>query len=192
MTIARKSQSAKSDTASRPRKTHGPAISNGALPPAWPAERLPPNPFFRMISRKLSLFFFFGNAIFFRGNKPCVLTTHLEAVMNRLYRFIAFIVFLNLTLLLFLPNCTHARPPKPGSDFVWVESHVTPNGTKIPGHWKYTGPPKPGQTWVPGHQAPNGSWVEGHWEKVGPARPGATWVPGHYGPGGRWLPGHWK
>ncbi|HDZ91580.1 MAG: hypothetical protein JRJ09_07175 [Deltaproteobacteria bacterium] len=91
-----------------------------------------------------------------------------------------------------LCSCTHARPPKPGPDFVWVAPHRTPDGRFIKGHWKHTGTPRPGKVWVPGHYSPDGTWVPGHWKKTPKAKPGGVWVPGHYGPGGRWVPGHWK
>ena len=98
-------------------------------------------------------------------------------------------VFLALPL---LSSCAHARPPKPGPDFVWVEPHHAPNGTFIEGYWKYTGPAKPGNNWVPGHRAPNGKWVPGYWKAVPRAKRGGAWVPGHYGPKGKWIPGHWR
>ena len=62
-------------------------------------------------------------------------------------------------------GCTHARPKRPGPDFVWVAPHKGPGGVIIPGHWKYVGPPKPGRVWVPGHYGPGGKWVPGHWAR---------------------------
>lgn len=100
-----------------------------------------------------------------------------------------------LSLFLALPffwSCAHAKPPKPGPNFVWVDPHRAPNGTFIEGHWKYTGPARPGNAWVPGHRAPNGKWVPGHWKAVPRAKRGGAWVPGHYGPKGKWIPGHWR
>ena len=91
------------------------------------------------------------------------------------------------------PGCSHARPPKPGPNFVWVPPHTTPDGVFIRGHWKYAGPPVPGKIWVPGHYNAAGEWVPGHWKyREGPPRKGAVWVPGHFGPGGKWIPGHWR
>lgn len=93
----------------------------------------------------------------------------------------------------FFISCAHAKPPKPGPNFVWVESHETPDGDVIPGYWKYTGPPVKGKVWVRGHHSADGSWVAGHWKVLTPPpRKGANWVPGHYGPRGRWIPGHWR
>ena len=101
------------------------------------------------------------------------------------------IIFITLLpFVLMLPS--HAKPPQPGPDFVWVAPHTTPQGNGVPGHWKYVGPDKKGKVWVPGHNNPAGEWVPGHWKPVNPRKPGTKWVPGHHGPGGRWIPGHWK
>jgi len=102
---------------------------------------------------------------------------------------VALMVFFTVPFLL---SCAQARPPKPGPDYVWVAPHKAPNGAMIPGHWKYTGPAKPGKDWVPGHHAPNGKWVPGHWKTVAPMKKGGVWVPGHWGPKGKWIPGHWR
>jgi len=98
-------------------------------------------------------------------------------------------VFLIMPLLF---SCAHARPPKPGPDFVWVDAHRAPNGTMIEGHWKYVGTDTPGKTWIPAHRAPNGTWIPGHWKDVPQPKKRGVWVPGHYGPKGRWIPGRWK
>ena len=92
----------------------------------------------------------------------------------------------------FLLSCAHARPPKPGPNFVWVAPHHAPGGAMVPGHWKYTGPARPGQGWIPGHRAPNGKWVPGHWKTVPKGKRGGAWVPGHWSPKGKWIPGHWR
>lgn len=89
-------------------------------------------------------------------------------------------------------SCSHARPPKPGPDFVWIKPHTAPSGVTVPGHWEYAGPDKPGSVWVPGHRAAGGEWVAGHWKSVPSPRPGAKWIPGHQGPRGKWIPGHWR
>jgi hypothetical protein len=89
-------------------------------------------------------------------------------------------------------SCSHARPPRPGPDFVWVKPHVRADGVRVPGHWRHTGEPRPGKVWVPGHHSPKGNWIAGHWKVLDAPRPGAHWVPGHHGPGGRWIPGHWR
>ncbi len=87
----------------------------------------------------------------------------------------------------------HARPPKPGHNFIWVAPHTTPSGHLVPGHWKYVGPAVEGKVWVPGHRAADGTWVNGHWKAKPVARkPHAVWVKGHFGPRGRWIPGHWR
>ncbi len=101
------------------------------------------------------------------------------------------IVCITILPFLFL-SCAHARPPKPGPNFVWIKPHTKPDGAFIPGHWKYVGSPKKGKVWVPGHHAPSGKWVPGHWKSLSSPRSGAAWVPGHYGPRGRWIPGHWR
>lgn len=101
-----------------------------------------------------------------------------------------FMIVLALTMIFI--SCAHAKPPKPGPDFAWVEAQKTPAGDTIPGHWKYIGPPLKEKTWVPGHYNNDGSWVEGHWKGLPPSKKGAVWVSGHHGPGGRWVPGHWR
>ena len=87
---------------------------------------------------------------------------------------------------------SHAKPPKPGPNFVWVKSHTTPNGHAIPGHWKYAGSSKKEKVWVPGHHAPDGKWVPGQWKSLSPSKNSSVWVPGRHGPKGRWIPGHWR
>ena len=111
--------------------------------------------------------------------------------MSKLYKGVL-IVACAYVLVFVFPFCTHAKPPKPGPNFVWVKPHTVPDGTSIPGHWKYKGPKTQGKTWVPGHYRPDGSWNPGHWKKLVPPKSGKTWVPGHHGPKGRWIPGHWK
>ncbi|MDY6951124.1 MAG: hypothetical protein SWE60_06415 [Thermodesulfobacteriota bacterium] len=101
------------------------------------------------------------------------------------------LVFIIVLPFVFLSSC-HAKPPKPGPHFVWVEPHVAPQGHVVPGHWKYTGPPKKAKAWVPGHHDRHGAWVPGHWKNLTPPKANARWVPGHHGPKGRWIPGHWK
>ncbi|HEC68510.1 MAG TPA: hypothetical protein ENI35_06885 [Candidatus Desulfofervidus auxilii] len=107
-------------------------------------------------------------------------------------RFKLFLIGCIIILPLVFSSCVHAKPPKPGPNFVWVAPHTTPNGVFIPGHWKYVGPAKKGKVWIPGHYRPNGKWIPGHWKILTPPRAKAVWVPGHYGPGGRWIPGHWR
>lgn len=94
---------------------------------------------------------------------------------------------------LFTVGCAHARPPKPGPDFVWVPRHTLPNGVVIRGHWDYRGPENRDRSWVKGHYRPDGTWVPGHWRNhERRPRRDAVWVPGHHGPNGRWIPGHWR
>ena len=87
---------------------------------------------------------------------------------------------------------SHAKPPKPGPNFIWVKSQTTPNGRSIPGHWKYAESSKKEKVWVPGHHAPDGKWVPGQWKSLSPSKNSSVWVPGHHGPKGRWIPGHWR
>ena len=91
-----------------------------------------------------------------------------------------------------LVPCSHAKPPKPGPNFIWVKPHTAPNGNSVPGHWKHTGPPQKRKAWVSGHRNSDGKWVPGHWKTLSPSKKGAQWVPGHHGPKGRWIPGHWR
>lgn len=93
---------------------------------------------------------------------------------------------------LILSACYATRPPKPGPDFVWVESHTNPSGDFVPEHWKHVGPPARDKVWVPSHINPDGERVPGHWKNLKHPRPNAVWVPGHYGPKGHWVPGHWR
>ena len=96
-------------------------------------------------------------------------------------------------LLLCFTHATHARPPKPGTDFIWVGPHTTADGRIVPGHWKYIGPKIEGKVWIPGHRSADGTWIAGHWQKVPSAkRVNAVWVKGHFGPHGHWIPGHWR
>ena len=100
-----------------------------------------------------------------------------------------------LYVFLFMPfvsSCAHARPPKPGPNFVWVAPHRTADGMMVEGHWKYKGPERPGNAWVPRHRAPDGKWIPGHWKAVPQSKKNGVWVPGHHGPNGRWIPGHWR
>lgn len=101
------------------------------------------------------------------------------------------IVCITILPLIFSSSC-HGRPPKPGPDFIWVKAHPGPDGTSVPGHWKYVGPPVEGKVWVPAHRDPKGQWVPGYWKPKHPPKKGKVWVPGHRGPKGRWIPGHWK
>ncbi len=114
-----------------------------------------------------------------------------EDAMYKLFKIMVIIACIN-----FLPflssSCTHARPPKPGPNFVWVAPHTMPSGISMPGHWKCIGPAHPGKTWVRGHYAPDGTWRQGHWKKLVSPKPGKNWAPGHHGPRGRWIPGHWR
>ncbi len=104
-----------------------------------------------------------------------------------------FIILIAFLLPLASVSCAHAKPPKPGPNFVWVAPHTKPNGVVIPGHWQHKGTAPAGKVWVKGHYKANGNWAPGHWTKVGPApRRGATWVPGHRNARGRWIPGHWR
>ena len=89
-------------------------------------------------------------------------------------------------------SCGHARPPKPGPNFIWINAHTAPDGIVISGHWKYKGPVKRGKAWVPRHRAPDGTWIQGHWRAVPRPKGGAKWISGHNGPRGRWVPGHWR
>ena len=103
-----------------------------------------------------------------------------------------FIVCIMSLAPLFTVN-SHAKPPKPGPDFVWVKPHTTPDGIAIPGHWKYVGAPLEKKVWVRGHHNAERKWVPGHWKSlVPPPKKGSVWVPGHRGPKGRWIPGHWR
>lgn len=89
-------------------------------------------------------------------------------------------------------SCSHARPPKPGPNFVWVTPHKKPNGVFVPGHWNFTGPKKPHKVWVPAHRTCTGKLIPGHWKPLNQAKPKSVWIPGHFGPRGKWIPGHWK
>ena len=90
-------------------------------------------------------------------------------------------------------SCAHARPPKPGPNFIWIAPRTKPNGVVIHGHWRHTGSVKAGKTWIKGHYKPNGTWAPGHWKKIGPApNRGAAWIPGHRNARGHWVPGHWR
>ena len=60
--------------------------------------------------------------------------------------------------------CAHARPPKPGKNFVWVGPVKSPGGKIIPGHWVMKGKPKPGKVWIKGHYNKKGRWIPGHWK----------------------------
>jgi len=107
-------------------------------------------------------------------------------------RFSLFSITCCIIILPFLfVSYSHAKPLKPGPNFVWVKSHTIPNGNSITGHWKYAGHSKKEKVWVPGHHAPNGKWVPGQWESLSPSNKSSVWVPGHHGPQGRWIPGHW-
>jgi len=110
--------------------------------------------------------------------------------MVRIFK-VCFVLFAMLIPFVF-SSCSHARPPKPGPDFVWVKPHRSFDGTPVPGHWRYVGAPKAGREWIPAHRTPDGTLVQGHWSALPSPRPGAAWVPGHFGPGGRWVPGHWR
>ncbi len=112
-------------------------------------------------------------------------------MMSRLYKCI-FLIACAYVFIFVFPLCTHAKPPRPGPNFVWIAPHTTPDGNVIPGHWKYNGPRVRGKVWIPGHYMPDGSWSQGHWKTLAPPEPGKVWVPGHYGPGGRWIRGHWR
>ena len=75
-----------------------------------------------------------------------------------------FIVGCFCAVIFFTFACGHARPPKPGPNYVWVKAHTRPNGVKVPGHWQYAGPTVvKGKVWVPGHYGPKGRWIPGHW-----------------------------
>ncbi|MEA1867102.1 MAG: hypothetical protein U9N19_03225 [Thermodesulfobacteriota bacterium] len=65
---------------------------------------------------------------------------------------------------LFFTSCSKSKPPRPGPNFVWVVPHTTPDGEKIPEHWKHKSCSKPGAVWVPGHLNPSGRWISGHWK----------------------------
>ena len=114
-----------------------------------------------------------------------------EDAMYRLFKIMIIVACLNCLPFLF-SSCTHARPPKPGPNFVWVAPYSLPSGISVPGHWKHIGPAYSGKTWVPGHYTPDGTWRQGHWKKLVSPKPGKIWVPGHHGPLGRWIPGHWR
>lgn len=107
-------------------------------------------------------------------------------------KFKLFLIIYTMILAFSFVVYSHAKPPKPGPNFVWVKPHTTPNGILIPGHWKHVGSSQKGKVWVPGHRAPNGKWVSGHWKTITPPRPGAVWIPGDYGPNGDWIPGYWR
>lgn len=116
---------------------------------------------------------------------------HKGGIMQKWFRLLVITACLNLLPLAF-SSCSHARPPKPGPHFVWVEAHKAPDGHPIHGHWKYVGPEQTGKTWILAHYDDSGVWVAGHWKSLPPPRPGHVWVPGHYGPRGKWIPGRWK
>jgi hypothetical protein len=101
-----------------------------------------------------------------------------------------------ITVFLIIPfvfiSLGHTRPPKPGPNFIWVPTYTTPDGTVVPGHWKYDGTVQEGKEWVPGHYNSKGVWVPGHWKNTPGRQSGKVWVPGHYGARGRWIPGHWR
>ena len=84
------------------------------------------------------------------------------------------------------------RPPKPGSNFVWVNARTTPAGIVIISHWKYTGKTVIQKQWVPRHIGPAGYWVTGKWVVLHPPRQAVVWILGHYGPKGTWVSGHWR
>ncbi len=61
-------------------------------------------------------------------------------------------------------GCSHARPPKPGPNFVWIPARTGPNGGVLPGYWKYAHPPRPHhKRWTPGHLNKRGVWIPGRW-----------------------------
>ncbi len=103
-----------------------------------------------------------------------------------------FLIIIAILPPLFFTSCYCARPPRPGSHFVWVERRTTLNGVVIPSHWKYVGPPVRGKVWVPAHYGPNRIWIAGRWKVIRPPRTNAVWVSGHYGRHGSWIPGHWR
>ena len=102
------------------------------------------------------------------------------------------LIVLTIAFPFILLSYAHAKPPKPGPKFVWINSHTTANGIAVPGHWKYSGAPYKGKSWIPGHYGPKGKWIAGHWNPRPKPKRGVHWVPGHHGKGGRWVPGHWK
>ena len=79
-------------------------------------------------------------------------------------QFKTFLVVCMVTLPFILVSCTHAKPNKPGSNFVWVKRHVRPNGNLVPGRWNYVGPSRNKMVWVPRHRSPKGKWIPGHWK----------------------------
>lgn len=97
-----------------------------------------------------------------------------------------------IILLLLFVSYSHAKPPKPGPNCLWVNSQITPEGHSTPGHWKHTQSSEKEKVWVPGHHAPDGKWVPGQWQSLSPSKKGSVWVPGHHSPSGRWIPGHWR
>ena len=125
------------------------------------------------------------------GLKNILSFSRKEDAIYKLFKIVVIIACIN-----FLPflscSCTHARPPKPGPNFVWVTPYTLPSEISMPGHWKYIGPVHPGRTWVRGHYAPDRTWRPGHWKRLVSPKPGKNWVPGHHGPRGRWIPGHWR
>lgn len=101
-----------------------------------------------------------------------------------------------ITCMIVLPFLTvtqsHAKPPKPGPNFIWIKSHTTPSGHFVSGHWKYAGSSKKEKVWVPGHHDPDGKWVPGQWKSLCPSKKDSVWVPSHHDPKGRFIPGHWR
>ena len=73
-------------------------------------------------------------------------------------------LFAVLFAIAFLFSCVHSRPPKPGTNFVWVAPVKGPGGKIIPGHWVNKGKSKPGKVWVKGHHGPKGRWIPGYWK----------------------------
>jgi hypothetical protein len=61
-----------------------------------------------------------------------------------------------MILLLLILSTGYTKPPKPGPNFIWVKPYTLPDGISIPGHWKYTGPPKKGKTRMLGHYKSKG------------------------------------
>jgi hypothetical protein len=69
-------------------------------------------------------------------------------------QFKVFLIGSIVMLPFFFSSGGYAKPPKPGPESFWVTSHTKPDGTVVPGDWKYGGPSKNGKVWVPGHHAP--------------------------------------
>ena len=76
-----------------------------------------------------------------------------------------FIVLFVLISWILLPPVSHARPTKPGPNFVWVAPERQEGDLVKPGYWSYTGPKQAHRVWVEAHYNSQGEWIPGQWVK---------------------------